>query len=263
MTHLLYVKLYVTAVNRSMDASAAGTEGSVRATDPLPQAASSPAGSEGAARAFTTCGGCKLALSRATDDPGCQNRRVISSRPPASGELLISTAAESDDFFNQSVVLLLDCDPDGVVGLALNKLADTALESVLPQWMDLVAPPQALFAGGPVSPNGAVCLAKVANPAEDPPGWRRVTEDIGLLHLDTPVELASGGYTDLRIYAGYAGWAAGQLEEELARGMWYRSAARDEDIFTAEPSGLWRRVLRRQGGQAAFWSTWAPDPELN
>lgn len=175
----------------------------------------------------------------------------------------MSTAPGSDDFFEQSVVLLLDCDADGAVGVTLNKLSEMALEAVLPHWLELMTPPRILFAGGPVSPNGAVCLAKVANPGEEPPGWRRISGDIGLLHLDTPVELADGGYTDLRIYAGYAGWASGQLEEELARGMWYRSSARDEDIFTAEPAGLWRRVLRRQGGQAAFWSTWAPDPELN
>lgn len=185
------------------------------------------------------------------------------TQPPTPGELLVSTTQVSGDFFEQAVVLLLDCDLDGALGVTLNKLADTALESVLPDWTELVAPPRLLFSGGPVSPNGAVCVAKLIDPTEEPPGWRRVVDDIGLLHLDTPVEIASGGYTALRIYAGYSGWGPGQLEDELARGFWYRMPSREDDIFTADPGGLWRRVLRRHGGAAALLSTWPKDPELN
>lgn len=188
---------------------------------------------------------------------------MTTTQPPTVGELLVSTSQGSAEFFDQSVVLLLDCDRDGALGVTLNKLAGTALSAVLPDWTELVAPPRVLFSGGPVSPNGAVCVAKVHNPAEDPPGWRRVRDDVGLLHLDTPVELAAGGYTALRIYAGYSGWAPGQLEDELARGLWYRMASREDDIFTADPAGLWRRVLRRHGGAASLLSTWPSDPELN
>lgn len=185
------------------------------------------------------------------------------AQPPTAGELLVCTTQGTKDFFDQSVVLLLDCDQDGALGVTLNKLAETPLAAVLPDWVDLVAPPRVLFTGGPVSPHGAVCVAKVADPAEEPPGWRRVIGDIGLLHLDTPVELAAGGYTALRIYAGYSGWSPGQLEDELARGQWYRMDSREDDIFTADPNGLWRRVLRRHGGTPALLSTWPEDPELN
>lgn len=185
------------------------------------------------------------------------------AQPPATGELLVSTSGGTGEFFDQSVVLLLDCDAEGALGVTLNKLATTALEAVLPEWCGLVAPPRVLFAGGPVSPNGAVCVAKLHNPDEEPPGWRQVVGDIGLLHLDTPVEIAAGGYTDLRIYAGYSGWAPGQLDAELERGLWFRLPSRDEDIFTADPAGLWRRVLRRGGGTPALLSTWPKDPQLN
>lgn len=188
---------------------------------------------------------------------------VSRTAPPAAGELLVSSSQGSGDFFDQSVVLLLDCDGDGALGVTLNKLGDIPLASVLPDWIELVAPPNVLFVGGPVSPNGAVCVAKLVDPSEEPPGWRRVVGDIGLLHLDTPVELAAGGYTALRIYAGYSGWAPGQLDDELARGLWYRMDSREEDIFTADPAGLWRRVLRRQGGTPALLSTWPQDPQMN
>ena len=184
------------------------------------------------------------------------------TKPPAAGELLVSTT-QTSDFFDQSVVLLLDCDGDGALGVTLNKLADTPLAAVLPDWVDLVAPPRVLFAGGPVSPHGAVCVAKVADSTEEPPGWRRVTGDTGLLHLDTPVEIADGAYRDLRIFAGYAGWDAGQLERELDFEMWHVVRATVTDVFDPDPATLWRRILRRQGGELALFSTWTAETELN
>ncbi|MGO4955747.1 YqgE/AlgH family protein [Luteococcus sp. Sow4_B9] len=182
---------------------------------------------------------------------------------PRAGELLVARAGAMDDDWHQAVVLLLDSDESGALGVVLNRLSSTSLEEVLPQWQELVCPPQELFEGGPVSPGGAVCVAKPADPREDPPGWRRVHQDLGLLHLDTPVELVRGAYADLRIFAGYCGWAPGQLETELVRGDWHRVPVRDEDVFGVRPHDLWRRVLRRQGGELATFSTWTEDPALN
>lgn len=182
---------------------------------------------------------------------------------PRAGELIVATAPMADAAWGHAVILLLDCDDGGALGVRLDQLALTTLDEVLPQWAPLVCPPAALFAGGPMSTDGAVCVAKLAEPHEEPPGWRRIRGDIGLLHLDTPIELATGTYSDLRIFAGYCGWDRGQLESELVRGDWHRLPARDADIFGAEPRGLWRRVLRRQGGDLAWFSTWTEDPEIN
>lgn len=188
---------------------------------------------------------------------------VILAHPPQAGELLVSTAGLASDFFSNTVIYLLDCDQDGSLGVVINRLAETSLDEVLPQWAELVCPPRRLFTGGPVSPNGAVCLARVARPREEPPGWRRVHDDVGLLHLDTPVELVRGAYSDLRIFAGYAGWRPGQLEGELVRGDWHRTQGRPEDAFASELTSLWRRVTRRLGGEEALTSTWLADPEQN
>lgn len=182
---------------------------------------------------------------------------------PRAGELLVAPAGMGEGYWEQCVILLLDCDDSGSLGVLLNRLAETDLDDVLPQWRDQVCPPQVLFEGGPISPNGAVCVAKLAHPAEEPPGWRRVCGDLGLLHLDTPVEIIAQTYSDLRIFAGYAGWDAGQLESELVRGDWHRVPCRDEDVFGTDPEGLWRRVLRRQGGELAWFSTWVEDPQMN
>ena len=113
-----------------------------------------------------------------------------------------------------------------------------------------------------ISRQTALGLAQVRSPWEEPPGWRRLFGDVGVLDLETPVELVRGTYVHIRIYVGLAGWSAGQLVGELLRGSWLRSHARAEEIF-GTPKDLWRRVLRRIGGGPGIWSTWTGHSEWN
>jgi putative transcriptional regulator len=181
-----------------------------------------------------------------------------------AGDLLVAAITVSDGVFDGAVVLLLDADEAGTVGVVLNQISPVDLSGALPAWADLVAEPSVLFDGGPVSQQGAICLAEAWNDDDEPPGWRRVFGRIGLLNLETPVEIAEGAYRNLRVFAGYAGWDTGQLEGELEFGMWHVVGAKDSDPFDPDPETLWRRVLRRQGGELALFSTWPTDSvELN
>lgn len=181
----------------------------------------------------------------------------------APGTLLVASVSVRDGVFDNSVVLLLDVDASGALGVVLNQESDISLSSVLPAWASLVSQPRVLFAGGPVSPEGAICLAAPAATDASPPGWRHLFDTIGLLHLDTPVEIAEGAYADLRIFAGYAGWSPGQLDNEVRLGMWHPLPVRYSDVFDTDPDTLWRRVLRRQGGELALLASWTDHPELN
>ena len=71
------------------------------------------------------------------------------------------------------------------------------------------------------------------------------------------------GLAGLRIFAGYAGWAAGQLEGEIDEGAWYVVDSEPRDAFTDNPERLWREVLRRQRGRLAMVSTYPDDPTQN
>jgi putative transcriptional regulator len=178
------------------------------------------------------------------------------------GTLLVAAIGLSDGVFDQTVVLLLDSDESGKVGVVLNRLSNYELDDALPNWAGLVCEPKRLFDGGPVSRQGAICLAIPVDDYE-PPGWRKVHERIGLLNLDTPIEIADGAYSHLRIFAGYAGWDTGQLEHEVEYGMWHVVSALPEDPFDPIPDTLWNRVLRRQGGDLALYSTWSKMSEHN
>ena len=138
---------------------------------------------------------------------------------------------------------------------------------VLEQWTELATEPSVLFRGGPVEPNSALALALI--PGKDEPiGWRALDgapalARLGLLDLDTPPRLLAPAITSLRVYAGYAGWAPGQLNAEIDEGAWYVVPAEPADAFAGEPEGLWADVLRRQGGEMAFTATFPDDPSQN
>lgn len=181
---------------------------------------------------------------------------------PAAGQILVATNPGQKAYFDQSVVLILDHGDHGTLGVCLHQVANVEMVDALAHFQPMLTPPARLFEGGPVNSQAAVCLAQVANRDEEPPGWKRVFDDVGMLDLETPVELVTGAYSHMRIYIGLSGWDTGQLEGELIRGAWFRTSARAEEVF-GSADGLWRTVLRRMGGPTGRWSTWTDSPELN
>jgi putative transcriptional regulator len=180
------------------------------------------------------------------------------------GQLIVATPKLGDPRFRRAVLLILDHDGNGALGVVLNRPTEVAVADVLPTWAELVSPPSHLFAGGPVSTNAALGLARlVTMGADEPLGWQPLYERMGLVELDTPAELVSGRVDAMRIFAGYAGWSGGQLEEELAEGAWYVVTAEGGDVFGADQENLWRDVLRRQSGEMAFVASFPDDPSLN
>ena len=179
---------------------------------------------------------------------------------PRAGELLVSTPLIGGPEFARTLVLLLNVDDDGALGVIINRPSEIAVETVLDRWTDLVSPPAVLFRGGPVEPDGAVCVARLAEGAAPPDGWRAVVGPLGLVDLDEPV---SGPFDAARIYAGYAGWSAGQLEGELAEGAWVVVPAEPGDLAAVDPETLWRSVLRRQPVPTSYLATMPTDPTRN
>lgn len=196
---------------------------------------------------------------------GCMTGSATPRVPvlPIPGDLLVASVGSKDPNFADAVVLMIECDDNGAVGLVLNQYAPLDLAQVLPQWVDAVAPPQVLFRGGPVAPETAMCVARIDSGVGTPIGWRRLFADVGLLDLDTPPAAVANRYQALRIFAGYAGWGAGQLAAELLRGLWYVVPFNPDDVFSESPDTLWRSVLRRVRGEIAFFSTWTDDPAQN
>ncbi|GGM85451.1 UPF0301 protein [Thermopolyspora flexuosa] len=185
------------------------------------------------------------------------------------GALLVATPLLDDPNFRRSVVLILEHDEDrGTLGVVLNRPSDISVTQVLPSWDSLVTGPSVLFQGGPVQTDSALALAAVPS-GEEPLGWRRLHSPtpavarLGTVDLDAPPEILAGEITQMRIFAGYAGWSAGQLEAEIRQGAWYLVDAEPGDTFHSDPESLWRAVLRRQRNELAFVATFPDDPNMN
>lgn len=183
-----------------------------------------------------------------------------------AGQLVVATPLLDDPSFVRAVVLLLQADEeDGALGLVLNRPSGTDVAEVLPEWADLAALPPVVFSGGPVQPEAAVCLGR-ARLGGTPSGAFSPLEGLpalGTVDLDSPPELLTATVEQVRLYAGYAGWTAGQLEAEVAEGAWFVLDALPTDAVGPAPEQLWADVLRRQGPPTSFAASYPEDPTLN
>lgn len=201
---------------------------------------------------------------------GCVLEATTIGRPagtPAAGLLLVA-APHLEDPFHHAVILLLEHDESGTLGVVLNQPTTLDVGSVMPGWRDHLTGTPHLFQGGPVALDSALGIAALvsgAPEADEPEGFRRVTGPLGLIDLDTPAQALGPHLQALRIYAGYAGWAPEQLDDELQRGSWAVIAPGDllADAFPADPDVLWSSVLRRAGGTLAWWPSCPIDPSVN
>ena len=164
--------------------------------------------------------------------------------PPgaAAGRLLVSRAGLEDPSFGKSVVLLVDAGNEGSWGLILNRPTDLELGRAFPDVEAFRGQAGVLHFGGPVETRRVLALVRTRT---DPGESRSVLEGVRLCwSLDVVGGLARSGI-DCRVFAGYAGWAGGQLDAELARGDWRVIEADEALVFDHDGAGLWELLDRR------------------
>jgi len=183
----------------------------------------------------------------------------------APGALLVAMPSLTDPTFAGTVVFVLDHSDSGTLGVVLGRPSQVQIREVLPGWCDLAVDPGVFHVGGPCESDTALCLAmSPGSPAAPDSGLRRVAGDIYLVDLDSDPAALPERLTGLRVFAGYAGWSAGQLAGEIAEGAWACVPGRPEDVLSAMAGpDLWRLVMGRQTGHLAVLSTAPADPSLN
>ena len=189
---------------------------------------------------------------------------------PAAGRLLLATPLLVEPTFARTVVFVLEHDDDGTVGVVVNRPSRTPVGQVLPSWHTAASDPDVVFTGGPVQPDGALCLGEVR------PGGREAVADgeewlrplpggAGLGGVLATVDLEADGddvapaLANVRIYAGHSGWSPGQLGDEIAQGAWIVVDGGKHDVFSRAPTVLWRQVLRRQPPPLSLLATFPPE----
>jgi putative transcriptional regulator len=194
------------------------------------------------------------------EEQGCQNPGVASEFQSLRAQLLIASPALLDPNFHRTVVLVTEHTEEGAMGLVLNRPSQVAVADAIAHLAGLVEDGAVVYVGGPVQPEAVVALAELDEPEA---AAALALGDIGFLPADGDPDELAGVVRRARIFAGYSGWGAGQLESELEESAWIVEAAEPDDVFTSDPGQLWSESLRRKGGTYAVIALMPPDPSVN
>ena len=185
------------------------------------------------------------------------------ARQPKSlqGSLLLDGGNLHGSVFCRSVVLICQHDSKGAFGLILNKPTGARLGEVLTGKIPDGLKSQSLFTGGPVQPQSLSYLhsdVHLLNP--------NVMKGLSVGHsLDKLLELSESSSLTQRVLAfvGYAGWEAGQLDDELQREAWLTHPASLDIIFSSAPETLWKRIIAKKGWRYRLMAEGPDDLSFN
>lgn len=162
------------------------------------------------------------------------------------GQLLLDNGKLAGSFFQRTVVLICQHDEEGAFGLVLNRLTETKVGDAIVAKLPSTLKEEPLYLGGPVQPQALSYLHSSPQLTE-----ANVIANLALGHsLDSLVDLGEeiAASDKVRMFAGYAGWTAGQLDDEMERASWMTHPASLGLVFYSKPEELWQHILREKGG---------------
>jgi putative transcriptional regulator len=178
------------------------------------------------------------------------------------GKLLLDGGDLTGSFFHRSVVLVCEHNAEGAFGLVLNRSAGNKVGEVIVANLPDTLKESPLFLGGPVQPT-ALSFLHADNFIPD----ASVLPNLNLGHsLDELAEIGESfsSHKKIKMFAGYAGWSPGQLENEIKRKAWLTFPASLELVFETPPEQLWEKILKSKGGwKNKFLSQMPDDLSLN
>jgi putative transcriptional regulator len=177
------------------------------------------------------------------------------------GQLLLDSGQLRGSFFQHTVVLICQHDAEGAFGLVLNRSTGSQAGEMIVADLPEALKACPLFLGGPVQPS-ALSFLHTDSFIPD----ANVLPNLSLGHsLDNLVDLGESfsPTRKIRMFAGYAGWSPGQLEDELKRDAWLTHPASLDLVFDSQPEQLWQKILREKGGKYRLLSQMPEDPSLN
>jgi putative transcriptional regulator len=175
------------------------------------------------------------------------------------GQLLVASPGLFDPNFRRTVVLVTEHTEEGAAGLVLNRPSPASISELVPQLEELAEQEEQVWLGGPVQPDAVLVLGEFVDPDD---AAVPLFGSLGFPSLEDAADVVLAT-TRRRVFAGYAGWGAGQLESELERDDWIVEPARNDDAFTESPDDLWADVLRRKGGIYELVARMPEDPSVN
>ncbi len=182
--------------------------------------------------------------------------------PPAKGKLLIAEPFLHDKDFARSVVLLCEHTGEGTIGFVLNQPTMLTLGDLLVQ-LDNPATPLEIYNGGPVQPETLHIVHRIPDLLGGVPVAQGIYWGGSFESLQDLIRENNYKEGDLRLFIGYSGWAAGQLDKEMEEGAWMVGGVTEQLIFETEASAIWKQAVGLLGKDYAFVANMPIDPQLN
>lgn len=172
-------------------------------------------------------------------------RDAAAAEAAANGVFLVATREIRDPHFKETVVLITQPQGSGPFGIIINRPLRHRVSALFPGNELLQGRDDVVFFGGPVGRQSLVFLARTN---QAPPRATRVLNEVyftpdaawfeSMLQRADPLQ-------GVRVYVGYAGWAVGQLQNEIERGGWHVVPADAETIFDKDPASIWPELIQR------------------
>ena len=169
----------------------------------------------------------------------------------SAGKFLVARPNLPDPNFTDTVVLLIQADEEGAMGLIINRRTRLSLARVFSGLSKAQQRTDFAYMGGPVGRTGVLALLRSSKPRHDA---KAVFSDVYLIAdkkvLEQTVEAAVEPGV-FRVYLGYSGWGAGQLQREVLLGAWHVLPGDPNLVFDPDPDSVWTRLIRRTDLQIA------------
>lgn len=176
------------------------------------------------------------------------------------GKILISTPDISGDIFSRSVVLILEHDEKGAFGLILNK-KNQDISNNLP---NIIGFQIDVYEGGPVENDRFFFILK----------GKPITENFIYIndefYLTEDIEAVVSAILEKRlsihfvkVFSGYSGWSANQLDEEVKNKMWTPVEIYNLGYTTPNDQNLWKNIMQNLGGEFLLWANAPENVSLN
>src|SRR5579864_1729717 len=180
-----------------------------------------------------------------------QAQARATAQDPATGKILVARRHMLDPNFAETVILLVQHDEKGTVGLIVNRATKIPLSRLAKEFEGVKGRSDPLYLGGPMERSGVMALIRSRTKPDEA---KVVFTDIYMISMKATLEkaIASGATPNtLRLYLGYAGWDAGQLEWELGMDAWDLLPPNSGTVFDPHPETLWNRLVERENLQNA------------
>lgn len=188
------------------------------------------------------------------------NLKIPPYQKPESGKLLIAEPFLKDGHFSRTVVFICEHSDEGTLGFILNQETDLLLGDIL---VELSASKEPIYQGGPVQNDTLHMLHQIPQKLDG----KQITDHIywggSFDSLQETILMHDYEPESIKLFLGYAGWAAGQLDAEMAEGTWLVADATEEIVFHTAVNEIWRKAIQLLGDDYRYLAQLPIDPQLN